>query len=78
MVYFQTKNPKLGKFWRTLGWKMLVNFKAIWSTYLLAFGIFYDHWYILCSFGTFFRFGIMQQDKSGNPSRESNSQLTSA
>jgi hypothetical protein len=25
-------------------------------------------WYILCSLGTFFRgFGIMQQEKSGNP-----------
>jgi hypothetical protein len=23
MVYFQTKNPKLGKFWRVLQWKML-------------------------------------------------------
>jgi hypothetical protein len=24
MVYFQTKNPNLGKFWRALIWKMLV------------------------------------------------------
>jgi hypothetical protein len=23
MVYFQTKNPNLGKFWRVLQWKML-------------------------------------------------------
>jgi hypothetical protein len=23
MVYFQTKNPNLGKIWRALGWKML-------------------------------------------------------
>jgi hypothetical protein len=24
MVYFQTKNPNLGKFWTALDWKMLV------------------------------------------------------
>jgi hypothetical protein len=24
MVYFQNKNPNLGKFWRALGWKMLI------------------------------------------------------
>jgi hypothetical protein len=30
MVYFQTKNPNLGKFWRALEWKMLVY-------------VFYDH-----------------------------------
>jgi hypothetical protein len=28
-------------------------------------------WYILCSFGTFFSgFGIMYQEKSGNPAGE--------
>jgi hypothetical protein len=26
MVYFQTKNPNLGKFWRALEWKPLVYF----------------------------------------------------
>jgi hypothetical protein len=30
MVYFQTKNSNLGKFWRVLQWKMLVYFMAIW------------------------------------------------
>jgi hypothetical protein len=30
MVYFQTKNPNLGKFWRALDWKMLVDFMALW------------------------------------------------
>jgi hypothetical protein len=29
-VFFQTKNPNLGKFWRALEWKMLVYFMAIW------------------------------------------------
>jgi hypothetical protein len=24
MVYFQAKNPNLGKFWRALDWKMLL------------------------------------------------------
>jgi hypothetical protein len=30
-------------------------------------GHFMAIWYILCSFGTFFGFGIMHQVKSGNP-----------
>jgi hypothetical protein len=53
MVCFQTKTPKLGKFWRVLDGKMLL--------FSWRFGIFYKHvwyfmtiWYILCSFGTFF------------------------
>jgi hypothetical protein len=55
MVYFQTKNPTLGKFWRALDWKMLIYFMVIWNI-LWRFRIFYGHWYILYSFGTFFRF----------------------
>jgi hypothetical protein len=31
MVYFQTKNPNVGKFWRALEWKMLVDFMTIWN-----------------------------------------------
>jgi hypothetical protein len=31
MVYFQTKNPNLGKFWRALELKMLVYFMTIWN-----------------------------------------------
>jgi hypothetical protein len=61
MVYFQTKNPNLGKSWRALDCKMLIY--ILWT-----FGIFYDHmvhlmliWYILSGFG------IMYNDKSGNP-----------
>jgi hypothetical protein len=34
---------------------------------LLIWGIFYDHFYIMCSFGTFSRFGIIHQEKSCNP-----------
>jgi hypothetical protein len=31
MVYFQTKNLNLGKFWRALGEKMFVYFMPIWN-----------------------------------------------
>jgi H+/Cl- antiporter ClcA len=55
MVCFQTKDSNLVKFSRALDWK---NGYILWP-----FGIFYGHlgyfvfsWYILCSFGTFFRF----------------------
>jgi hypothetical protein len=60
MVFFQTKNRNLGKFWRVLQWKMLV--------FLWPFDIFYAHlvyfdeiWYI------FPRLGILYQEKSGIP-----------
>jgi hypothetical protein len=42
MVYFQTKNPNLGKFWSVLQWKMSAHFMAIRSI-LPRFGIFYGH-----------------------------------
>jgi hypothetical protein len=51
MVYFQTKNPILGKFWKVLQWKMLVfygqmvYFMAIWYI-MWSFGIFFPFWYI--------------------------------
>jgi hypothetical protein len=57
MVYFQTKNPNLGKFGRALDWKMFIYFMAILNI-LKSFGIFYDHlvyfvvmWYIFPSLG---------------------------
>jgi hypothetical protein len=31
MVYFQTKNPNLGKFWRALEWKMIIYYMIIWN-----------------------------------------------
>jgi hypothetical protein len=31
MVYFQTKNPNLGIFWRVLEWKRLVYSLAVWN-----------------------------------------------
>jgi hypothetical protein len=70
MVYLQTKNPNLGKFWRVLQWKGLVHFMAIWSN-LLTFGIFVDIWYF-CGLLVYFVangniFGMLYQEKSGNP-----------
>jgi hypothetical protein len=58
------QNPNLGKFWRALDWKTL------WPCVMFhgRFGYFMIVWYILCSFGRFFPgFGIMYQEKSGNP-----------
>jgi hypothetical protein len=49
MVYFQTKNPNLGKFWTALDWKMLIYLMAIWN----ILGRFRVIWYILGSFGIF-------------------------
>jgi hypothetical protein len=42
MVYFQTKNPNLGKFCRALEWEMLLYFKAMWNIFK-PFGIFYGN-----------------------------------
>jgi hypothetical protein len=67
MVCLQTQNPNLGKFGKALDWKMLIYFVAILNI-LRTLGIFCDHfvqfvliWYIFTSFG------IMHQEKSGNP-----------
>jgi hypothetical protein len=60
MVYFQTKNPKLCKFWGALGGKLLIYFKAIWNI-LLTFGTLYDH---LAHFGIFFPVLVSRTKKS--------------
>jgi hypothetical protein len=67
MVCFQTKNPNLGKFWRVLVYCM-----TIWSI-LRPLEIFHGHsvyfvviWYI------FPRFGILDQEKTGNHGLRSN------
>jgi hypothetical protein len=67
MVCFQTKNRNLGKFWMVLLWKILLYFVTTWSI-LQPLEIFYGHlvyfvviWYISP------RFGILDQEKSGNP-----------
>jgi hypothetical protein len=42
-VYFQTKNPNLGKFLRALEWKML----AYLCSFVIFFGIFSPFWHIV-------------------------------
>jgi hypothetical protein len=57
----------LGKFWRIFKWKMLVYFMPIWSVlrpFSIScghFGLFYGHLVHLS------RFGMLYQEKSGNP-----------
>jgi hypothetical protein len=66
MVYFQTKNPDLGKFWRAFDWKLFVYFVTIWHI-LRRIGIMYIHmsvWYILWSFGIFFPFWYVWTKKN--------------
>jgi hypothetical protein len=53
MVYFQTKYPNFGKFWRALEWKMLLYFMIIWN-FKLPFGIIFGRLVYLQSFGIFF------------------------
>jgi hypothetical protein len=69
MVSFQTKNPKLGKFWRALC--RLENADKKRGYILWAFGIFDRHlgyfmtiWYILCSIGTFFPVWVISTKKN--------------
>jgi hypothetical protein len=68
MVYFKTKNPNLGLFWRALEWKMLVYFMAIRYYHLCPFGVvcgrlvyFVVLWYI------FPVLVCLGDEKSGNP-----------
>jgi hypothetical protein len=56
MVCFQTKNPDLGKIGRALDWKMFKYF-----IFQGDLGYCMTIWYI------FSGFGIMYQEKSGNP-----------
>jgi hypothetical protein len=71
MVYFQTKNPNLGKFWRVLQSTILA---LEWK----RFGIFYGHLEYTVPFGIFtyghlaigdifHRFGTLCPEKAGNP-----------
>jgi hypothetical protein len=47
MVCFQTQNPNLGKFWRTLEWKILLYFTAIW--YLIGNLVYFNHVLVCCT-----------------------------
>jgi hypothetical protein len=60
MVYFQTQNPNLDKFWTVLQWNELV-FLCHWVNFTTIS-------YVLWSFGDIFsRVGIEYQEKSVNP-----------
>jgi hypothetical protein len=67
MVCFQTKNPNLGKFWRVLQWKSLVYFTTIWRILLLLEIFNCRLVYIVVIWYIFPSFGILCQEKSGNP-----------
>jgi hypothetical protein len=63
MVYFQTKNHYLGKFWKVLQWKMLVF--CIYFVYFAAkWYILIVICYILSPFGTFFPILVRCTDKN--------------
>jgi hypothetical protein len=66
MLYFQTKNPNLGQFWSALEWKSLV-YSFVIMNILLPFGTFFGNLAPICFI--FPRFGILCQEKSGNPDR---------
>jgi hypothetical protein len=67
MVYCQTKNSSLGQFWRVLQWKMLVECMVICSI-LWPFDTCYGlSVYFVVIWYSFPRFGILYQEKSGNP-----------
>jgi hypothetical protein len=67
MVFFQTKNPNLGKFLRVLQWKMLVDFMAVRSI-LRPFGVFCGHMnYFMFIWYTFFSFWYFVPRKIWQP-----------
>jgi hypothetical protein len=70
MVYFQTKNRNLGKFWRVLQWKILVYFMDIWSILRTFYWHLVNFLIIWCIFP---QFGILYQEKSGNPALDHDS-----
>jgi hypothetical protein len=50
MVYFQTKNHNLGKFWKVLQWKMLVflgPFCLFYGQMVYFMAIWYILWYVV-------------------------------
>jgi hypothetical protein len=54
MVYFQTKNPELGKFWMILQWKMLVYNWWPFCQFSSNLVYFMAIWYNFPHFGIFF------------------------
>jgi hypothetical protein len=52
---FSNQNPNLSKFWKAFNWKMF-NISLSFKIFSGDLGYFMTIWYILYSFGTFFRF----------------------
>jgi hypothetical protein len=72
MVYFQTKNPNLGTFWRALEWIMFLYFIIIWNI-LWPFGIIYGSFELFLVIGNIFSILVcLDHEKSGNPGGTSN------
>jgi hypothetical protein len=66
MIYFQTQTPNLGKFWRALEWKTLVFIMVMWII-LRPFDISHVNLEVILVY--FSMFGILCQEKCGNPGR---------
>jgi hypothetical protein len=75
MVYFQTKNPNLGKLWRVLKWNMSVYYVCGHSVYFMviwcilwSFSICCGHFlHFMAIWHIFPRVSMLYQEKSGNP-----------
>jgi hypothetical protein len=66
-LFFKPKNTNSVKFWSELNWKVLTYFTTNLNI-LLIFGICYEHLVHFVFIWYFFPgFGIMYQEKSGNP-----------
>jgi hypothetical protein len=69
MAYFQTKNPYFGKIRMALQWKMVVYFRpfGLFFGHLVCFAAIVYMYFIVILY--FLRFGMLYQEKSGNPDR---------
>jgi hypothetical protein len=67
MVYFQTKNRNLGKFWRTLQWKMLIYIMDFWSSFRPFDTVYGNFAYLVVIRCIFPCVGKLYQEKSGKP-----------
>jgi hypothetical protein len=64
MVYFQTQNPNLDTFWRSLEWNVFLYFMVIWNILWplgVIYGIVCGHWYVVPILV------LLGREKSGNP-----------
>jgi hypothetical protein len=78
MVYFQTKNPNLGKIWTAVEWKKLLYFMTVWNIFR-SFGIIYSRLeYFVVMWYIFPVLVCLDQEKSGNPDSQTRSSVFSA